>query len=197
VNLEKLAVETNYVVTPANAVTAAGGLATWEGLNDYEKGQKREALILLIFGRTLDLVDGPIARATNTSSPRGEAFDAAIDKILMARALEVLSRDELLSEEEKVGLLIHNGLSAAGSVIAKARGAEIHPSKIGKNATALEWAGIGLAMLGSTKFSSEHPRLEQKIAKLRKATLLSGIVLGTLSAVNYLSQSINHDQTEE
>ncbi len=189
-SFEKVAERTNGWVTPSNALSVAGGVATLAGLEAYKNGEAGKCLLLAGHGRVADLLDGHIARVTNTASQKGEALDAAIDKTLMLRALMILTSRAAISGKEVTGLAIHNGLSIAGSMIAKARGKEIHPSKAGKRATALEWTGIGFGVLADTELVAQRPELQEQTEKLRKIVLWSGIIVGTISAVNYVRESL-------
>ncbi|MDB5184194.1 MAG: hypothetical protein JWN38_2 [Candidatus Saccharibacteria bacterium] len=97
-----------------------------------DKDNHKSGLALLAFGRTLDLGDGKISDLQGTKSGKGEALDAGGDNLLAQIALRVARRKELIPRPAlnllAAGRVIVNG----SSMVAKARGNEIHPSLGGK-----------------------------------------------------------------
>src|SRR5690606_15766775 len=79
--IQKIAVRTRGVITPANIITALGlGIVLW-GVGVLLREQYITGILLVAGGRLLDVVDGLVAEATHTKSPLGEMLDAAVDKI--------------------------------------------------------------------------------------------------------------------
>lgn len=62
------------------------------------------ACILILFGSCFDLVDGRIARLTNTQSSFGEQFDSMSDLITFGLAPAILAYDHFLYNFGKVGI---------------------------------------------------------------------------------------------
>lgn len=71
------------ILTPANAITLIGMLITLVGCFWLDTSM---GLALVFFGRLLDLVDGPVARATQTTK-FSVFFDPTADKIALAGIL--------------------------------------------------------------------------------------------------------------
>lgn len=70
------------VFTIPNAITITGGVLAWRGA---EKLNSTRGIALLAGGRSLDVIDGLIARLTGKTSDVGAALDAGGDKLVMIK----------------------------------------------------------------------------------------------------------------
>ncbi len=172
---QKVARETYGVVTPANAVTVAGFVLVISGLIDLSRGNRRKAITKIAAGRSLDLVDGAVAKATGTMSPLGEALDAGLDKVSMAASLAVLHKSEDLPK----GLLRLFAARDLGmavlTVVGKLRGVHPHPNEASKTATFHQWMAAGSMLIAAELNDTEKPELALT-AKLA-GTVLTGLFI--------------------
>lgn len=117
------------MATPANGVTLVGLLLTVAGcifLNTWA------GLLLVVFGRLLDLVDGPVARATRKTE-FSVFFDPTADKLALAAILISITALKLVPLAIVAYILLQNLVVVALSLKAnkhrKAIGAII-PGKL-------------------------------------------------------------------
>lgn len=140
---QKIAAKTRGVVTPGNAVSLTGAVLVGAGLRDIAKNNKTRGTILLGLGRLLDLGDGTVAELTGTKSSIGEGMDAVIDKAEIAIGLPILVANDMLPLDRAMTIGVQNLSSAFLTGVAKVRGAEIHPSRSGKDWTMGCWMTVG------------------------------------------------------
>ncbi len=142
---QKLASKTHSIVTPGNAVTTAGlGLVTY---GSTKLGTNLiESFCFVTGGRAADLFDGYMAGKTGTKSPLGEIYDITADKIGVVVVGAGIIENNLIPLPIMLGVLAQNGLNTFFSLRAKRNKniPKMHPTKLGKYATASQWATIGL-----------------------------------------------------
>jgi phosphatidylglycerophosphate synthase len=170
---QKVARETYGVVTPANAVTVAGFALVISGLFDLSRGNRRKAITKMAAGRSLDLIDGTVAKATGTMSPLGEALDAGLDKLSMAATIAVLHKSEDMPKSMQRLFAARDLGMAVLTGIGKLRGVYPHPNEAGKTATFHQWMLGGSMLIAAELHDSEQP-------ELALAVELAGAVFGGL-----------------
>lgn len=138
-----LAAKTKGIVTLANGISVAGGIAVMDGIYDISQNQMASGIFKIFWGRVADVIDGVVAGKTGTKSPLGEAVDASIDKATIAAALIVFGVTDVVPMAAVAVVGGQNLANAGLTAVAKARGNEIHPNKEGKITTFGQWAGIG------------------------------------------------------
>ena len=145
---QKIAAATDGVATPANAVTVIGFGIVIYGLLCIMNEQYWLGLILLAFGRLLDIVDGIVADKTGTKSPLGEIFDAVADKIGTLFTIIVIILADITNLWIILALIIPQVVIPMLILYKKGKGIGIHPTRPGKLSMALTWVGIvGLLIL--------------------------------------------------
>jgi len=145
---QKIAAATNGVATPANTVTVIGFGIVIYGLLYIMNEQYWLGLILLAFGRLLDIVDGIVADKTGTKSPLGEIFDAVADKIGTLFTIIVIILADITNLWIILALIIPQVVIPMLILYKKGKGIGIHPTRPGKLSMALTWVGIvGLLIL--------------------------------------------------
>ena len=173
---QKLAAATEGVITPANAVSLAGGYLTVRGLLEIQRGEIGRGLSKAVAGRLLDLADGAVAHATGTKGPVGEAIDVIVDKADMAVALPALVRSEALPATAAVTIGAQNVANSLLGVVARKRGKHMHSSESGKLTTFAQWTAFG-AFVGAA-LAEKHKRT-QLAEDLRSAGyLMAGVSAG-------------------
>ena len=140
---QRLAAATWGVVTPGNVTTLVGLGLVIVGFVMLMEQQYAWAIALVAVGRLLDLVDGWLAELTKTKSPLGEFFDAAVDKIETVGAILVLGLAGIAPFWLLAVLVAPHIATAFIAVVVRARGMQLHPSRIGKLGMALLWLIIG------------------------------------------------------
>lgn len=140
--LQRIAYKTHGVVTPANLITLVGVFTVILGLILFSIDRSCLGIVLIVFGRIMDIIDGMIADWTKTKSPLGEFMDASADKILL---LVVLGFAYLLNTMPLwviALILMLTFLVVSVSFTARLKNVELHPSRTGKYATAILWLAI-------------------------------------------------------
>ena len=79
-----VAISVKDIVTIPNAMSLVGGKLTWDGAENLESVS---GLVRVIIGRSIDVADGAVARATGQTSNVGAAVDAITDKVVTLKLL--------------------------------------------------------------------------------------------------------------
>ncbi len=187
---QKRAAQTNGWDTPGNRETAKGLLYSSLGIALVAKGKTALGTTFIGYGRYKDIKDGKRAQETGTKSPRGAFLDALVDKVLVAEAVPVMVKQNVISTEQAVGIIGINALNAALNGIAQVRDREPKTNTFGKWYTFGTWAGIGLKLVGKV---AENICAQDigKNAKLAGDVVLwaGSIGLGALSSVGYAKEA--------
>ena len=185
--VQKIALASHGLLTPANVVTLVGLGLTISGLRDIHNGDRSaRPLIKIGIGRILDFVDGQLAELFGTKSKVGEAADSVADKISAFYGLYVLNKkaeENVIPKAFVEFMIVQNSLNSVFTLIGKARGREVHSSKNGKLATATQWLAIGAYLVSDTikdNGSLENEKLFRVMGE-RAAGLT--VALGTLATV--------------
>lgn len=182
---QRVAAATKGVVTPANAVTAAGYAVFEWGLRDVRRGNVGAGVAKVVAGRLFDIADGMVAEKTGTKSPLGEAFDATVDKIEAARGLYTFARRGIVPRYVAVSFAAQNAVNTLATFYAKSRDAEIHPSAAGKITTALQWGTVASYGLEATL-----PEVPETLVRTSQALAVSATVLGAHTSGQYINQAL-------
>ena len=182
---QKLAEQTNGVITPGNAVSVVGALAVGAGLLDISQGRTTSGIVKIGLGRVGDIMDGKVAAKTGTKSPIGEGVDAVIDKTELGAALPVLLSKKIISGTAFGSVLGLNLANAGVSAVAKHRKAEVHPSKAGKLATFGQWLAIGFYMLSAVSKKHQAETMAKGFETAGNISLVVATGLGIVALVGY------------
>lgn len=140
--IQKIAAATGGYATPANLITIIGFGIVLYGLANILNGQYWTGLLLLAFGRLLDVADGIVADKTGTKSPLGEIFDAAADKFETLFTIAAIIVTDITNLWVIVALIIPQAIIPLLIFYKKQKGIGIHPTRAGKVSMALTWVGI-------------------------------------------------------
>lgn len=180
----------NEVLTIPSAITATGVALVVKG--SFESDPTK-ALMYTAAGRALDLVDGPVARATGRASDFGAKADAVGDKIGMG-AIAIGSLLHKRIPAPAIGAIVaHNSFNAFASIadeILHPDNKEVRPSTVGKVGLFVENVGV-LAYLSSTAVESKYPNSQAaRLLKLTGHTLTTcGVGLGVAAGVGYVMRA--------
>jgi phosphatidylglycerophosphate synthase len=140
--IQKIAATTGGYLTPANVITIIGFGIVLYGLANILNGQYWTGLLLLAFGRLLDVADGIVADKTGTKSPLGEIFDAVADKFETLFTIAAIIVTDSTNLWVIVALIIPQAIIPLLIFYKKQKGIGIHPTRAGKASMALTWVGI-------------------------------------------------------
>lgn len=182
---QQRAAATNGWDTPGNRESAKGLVITLAGITSVALNQPLWGLVLIGWGRWKDVKDGKVAAQTGTKSPRGEAVDAAVDKIIIAAALPVIAIKDIVAPIIVIGLALQHGLSIIFTAIAKQRGRKIQPRQAGKITGFIQWTGICMSLVAKVLQSSRYDTLGRTIESLAVFLVIIGFILGIAAAGQY------------
>lgn len=116
------------ILSPANAISAVGLGLTFLGAANVDS---LSGVVMIGAGRTLDLLDGYVARRTHASG-LGALVDATFDKVGMAAILIQSYRHEAAPEAVLAVVAAYNVVNAIANVYSDRKGGEAKTSKSGK-----------------------------------------------------------------
>ncbi len=187
---QKLASKTNSILTPGNIVTSAGlGLVTY---GSTKLGTNLiESFVFITGGRAADPFDGYIANKTGTKSPLGEIYDATADKIEMVVVGAGIIENNLIPLPIMLGILVQNGLNTFFSIRAKKDKSipKMHPSRLGKYATASQWATIGLYGISTILEQKNIINTSHIVSYLGDASLVPTTITSISATYDYSKSS--------
>lgn len=144
---QDIAARTHDVVTPANAMSAAGFALAVTGASRMDT---LEGTLTMGAGRVLDILDGKVARATGTASALGEMVDATFDKAAVAIMCYQGVKKEILPKTVVASIAAQNTANAVMTLVDRRQHPDdphIHPSIDGKHTMFAQNASIGLFCL--------------------------------------------------
>lgn len=180
---QAIANATNDWVTPANVIdVAAFGLAMKAGGNLTETSGIAHAAAA--FGA--DIIDGKVARTTGTASSKGEAIDAAGDKIKLGYYLLKIWQEGLAPKPLLAAVALQNTANVAITAYDRKTNPMplVHPSIDGKRGIFMQQAGIGLHVIGS-RVAKSKPETGWLIKTTGTAVTALGILRGLKATREY------------
>jgi phosphatidylglycerophosphate synthase len=191
---QKVAAKTKGYVTPGNAVSVAGLLLTHSGLIDIDRGNSIRGIAKVGVGRAMDIGDGFVADKTGTKSSIGEKFDATIDKILMADALWLLHKKEMVPTTAAFFIGAQNVVNTVATGIATLRKNEIHASREGKITTAMQWVAIGGYCLDAAVYPDSSSEQTSVVRKAADGMTAASTALGVYVNIDYAQTALSAPQ---
>ncbi len=188
---QRTAEDTNGLVTPGNVVSVAGGALVLSGLCDIAHGDKSfKGVVKIGVGRAADMIDGTIAEKTGTKCPTGEAVDAIVDKVILAAALPIMARKDVMPDKVAGIVFAQNLGNSIFSAVAKNRGERLHPTKEGKFATFGQWAGLGLYNLAHVARARGAEKTAAKLELAAHASTAAAIAIGGVAMAGYARRTL-------
>lgn len=182
---QRLAARSSGWCTPGNLVSLVGFGFVLAGLASLLHGQSWWGFTLVAVGRSADLLDGAVADKTGTKSPLGEAVDATFDKFELLLALIIFFIVDAIPLAAIVAVTIVNLAIALLSMRARIVRVTLHPSRIGKFATAAQWVAMTLYLL-ATAMGSHF------VVYIADGTLVISIGMAVVAFGMYLWQFTMH-----
>lgn len=180
---QKIAAATDDWLTPANFIDGvAFAMAMRAGSRLEETSGIAEAAIA--FGA--DFIDGKVARATGTASPKGEAVDAAGDKIKLGYYLVKIWQDSLAPKPLMAAVGIQNATNVAITAYDRKKNPipQVHPNTDGKHGIFMQQIGLGMHVIGN-KVAKTRPETGWAIKTAGTALTVLGIARGLRATKSY------------
>jgi phosphatidylglycerophosphate synthase len=156
-----------------SAISLAGGALAIDGARriDTPFGIAEVAV-----GRSLDLVDGPVARSLDQTSELGAAIDATTDKLAGLAILVNEWRKDVAPRSALLAIAAQNLLSGAATVAAQHRypDQELRPSRDGKRAMFAQNVALGAYAI-SHVVAERRPRAAQVLRGLGHVATVVGV----------------------
>ncbi|MBW3568697.1 CDP-alcohol phosphatidyltransferase family protein [Candidatus Parcubacteria bacterium] len=181
---QKLASATGGLVTASNILSAVGLILVVFGLFEITSANYINGSLLIAAGRAFDLLDGYVAEITKTKSSLGEMIDATVDKFEIFAALAAIAIAGILPPLVIAVMIFISAWASVAALVARIRSIEIHPSLIGKQATAAIWLSIILFL-----FTNAFDELSGLISVLAYTSFALFAILGYLSAAQYSKEA--------
>lgn len=177
------------VFTAPNAISSGGlGLVVAGSI----ESDPAKSLYLTASGRALDLVDGPVARATGQGSNFGAKVEATFDKAGMSAIIIGGLAHNRIPPVAAGAIVAHNAFNAAASIAHEIRHPDepARPSKIGKVGLFIENLGV-FAYMGAAAVESKRPNSElaRGLTIGGHALTACGVGLGLIAGIGYLKRA--------
>lgn len=182
---QRIAAKTLGVVTVANAVSLLGAGVTASGIRDYQQGRLARATAKMGVGRSLDLVDGLVAKKFGTRSVTGAGIDAGADKLLGAYFLTASARRGDLSPVEAGVHLTQQARIAYENFKIKQAGGEPNPSENGKHGQMFLWLRAGGTLLSQVLREQEATTAAHVVSAASEAAMFASVLTNEKAVHEY------------
>lgn len=177
---QKIASATHGYLTPGNVVSFVGAIVTIWGLILVGREQFAAGFVTVAAGRFCDILDGYVAHYTGTKSSLGEVVDAGFDKAVLFAAFATLIVADIVPFLLMLVLVVQQLIAAALGGYARVRHLHMHPSKLGKIATAGQW----IALLGYI-FAAVDENLPDMFLWILHGVFVITIIAGVIATYGY------------
>lgn len=170
------------VIAPASFITVFGLILCLIGATRLNT---TAGLWLILLGRSMDLIDGPVSRATRPTH-FGAALDAASDKIALIAIISACFYYDLAPWWALAYIIVHNVVNAAAALLAESRGKQPTTAISGKLSMFGENIAILLFVINAV------PAFNANTFALAAAALLLSVPLGVRASYKYLQVAANY-----
>lgn len=177
-------------LTIPNAMSLAGGKLTWDGAENLEEVS---GLVRVIIGRTLDVADGAVARATGQTSNVGAAVDAITDKVVMLKLLYEMLKKGAAPKSVIGTIAVLNTINAAATGIANYRSkhkGETRPTTSGKLGMAGEMLALFAYAGAHTAEQNGKPRLAKTLRTVGRTAFIASLPPAAHASWTYIKRAI-------
>lgn len=129
-------------MTMPNAVSALGLVLTLRGAAHLDSPR---GLLQAAAGRTLDVVDGALARQLGQASSLGAVLDAGFDKVAVAALIAAAWRHRLVPRPALVAIAAQNLLNGAATAGAEVRTGREGLTTVRDGKLAMAWQNVAMA----------------------------------------------------
>lgn len=176
------------IPTVPNAMSLAGAIMSWMGA---EKISAPKGLGLVIAGRAIDALDGPVARKLNQESNFGATVDAGLDKVATTKIIYELWRQDAAPKAVlgTIATLSAINLAATAHTMIAQPGKPIRPTAAGKMAMAGETVALFAYTAAHTAESTGHNRPASLLRKIGNATAMITLPLALRATSAYVDRA--------
>ena len=185
-----IATFTRNVLTIPNAMSLAGGKLTWDGAENLEEVS---GLMQVIIGRSIDVADGAVARATGQTSNVGAAVDAVTDKLVTGKLLYEMLKKNAAPKSVIGAIAVLNTINAIATGIANYRSkhkGETRPTKSGKLAMASETLALFAYAGAHTAEQNDKSELAEILRTIGHTAFIASLPLAAHASYTYVKRAI-------
>lgn len=196
-NDEIIALFIKRVFTIPNAMSLVGGKLTWDGAENLDHVS---GLVRVIIGRTLDVADGAVARATGQTSNIGAAVDAITDKVVTLKLLYEMLKKGAAPKSVIGTIAVLNTINAAATGIANYRSkhkGETRPTTSGKLGMAGETLALFAYAGAHTAEQNDKPRLAKTLRRVGRTAFIASLPFATHASCTYIKRAISGGNSDE
>lgn len=176
------------IVSAPNAISLAGFALAVHGARRLDTSF---GLTEVVLGRSLDLVDGHVARMTGQTSELGAATDATLDKFAGLAIIASEWQKDIAPKPVLTAMLTQNVLNSAATAVAAKKHPEssLAPSKNGKYAMAAQ--NLALASYAQAEIiKGSHPTTSTVLRYVGHTAALVGVgYFGSKATAEYLKRA--------
>lgn len=184
-------------LTIPNAMSLAGGKLTWDGAENLEEVS---GLVRVIIGRSIDVADGAVARATGQTSNVGAAVDAITDKVVTLKLLYEMLKKGAAPKSVIGTIAVLNTINAAATGIANYRSkhkGETRPTKSGKLGMAGEMLALSAYAGAHTAEQNGKPRLAKTLRRVGRTAFIGSLPLAAHASYTYIKRAISGGNSDD
>lgn len=184
-------------LTIPNAMSLAGGKLTWDGAENLEEVS---GLAQVIIGRSIDVADGAVARATGQTSNVGAAVDAVTDKLVTGKLLYEMLKKGAAPKSVIGTIALLNTINAAATGIANYRSkhkGETRPTKSGKLAMAGETLALFAYAGAHTAEHNGESKLAKTLRRVGRTAFIGSLPLAAHASWTYIKRAISGGNSDD
>jgi|GEM_PF-501505 hypothetical protein len=192
-----VAISVKDIFTIPNAMSLVGGKLTWEGAENLEHVS---GLAQVIIGRTLDVADGAVARATGQTSDVGAAVDAITDKVVTLKLLYEMLKKGAAPNSVIGTIAVLNTTNAIATGIANCRSehkGETRPTTSGKLAMAGEMLALFAYAGAHTAEQNGKPKLAKTLRGVGHTAFIASLPLAAHASWTYIKRAIFGNNSDD
>ena len=178
------------IFTIPNAMSLAGGKLTWDGAENLEEVS---GLVRVIIGRSIDVADGAVARATGQTSNVGAAVDAITDKVVTLKLLYEMLKKGAAPKSVIGTIAVLNTINAIATGITNYRSkhkGETRPTTSGKLAMAGEMLALFAYAGAHTAEQNGELKLAKTLRRVGHTAFIASLPLAAHASYIYIKRAI-------
>ena len=186
-NQQRPAFRWQDIFTIPNAMSLTGAALSWKGV---EKLEEPKGLAQLIIGRSIDAVDGQVARALGQESNFGATVDAGLDKLATAKIMWELNQKNAAPKKVlgTIALLSAINFATTAKFMVDHPGEPIRPTKSGKLAMAAETVALFAYSAGYTAEQTGKVNTAKVLKNIGNAAFVAALPAAIHSTAHYVKR---------
>lgn len=177
------------IFTLPNAMTVLGGFLTWQGANNINHPS---GVAQIIIGRTIDTLDGVVARSTGQESELGALLDAGMDKLVTSKIMYELLQHRAAPKCVLGTIATFNTINAGATALTEYQQPDtnLRPVKTGKFAMAAENIALFAYTASHVAEKSGHDVASKRLRILGHVAAATALPLAIHSSASYVKRAI-------